>query len=152
MNSINKLWVDELLVPIHACYRGIRIANQFDDAQTAWKQWPAEYVDDMFWTIVHSPMGGDRKKTVSVMLAIVFAKNCLKNFEDVLDDDRPRKAIEATEAWIQSKDEAARSAAAAASAWSESARSAESAWSAQKELILSLIPRNPLLENSENES
>ena len=72
-------------------------------------------------------------------LAVKFAYRCIENFEkEYPEDDRPRKAIEAKEAWIRGDitDEQLRSAAesAAESAWSarSAARSAaESAWSAR---------------------
>ncbi len=70
-------------------------------------------------------------KRESMMLGVISALACLKNYEKKYpDDDRPRKAIEAAQTVIENNTQKTRSAASAA--WS-AARSA--AWSAAKRKI-----------------
>ena len=86
-------------------------------------------------------------KKVSVQFAIACARRCLPNYEKAYPkDDRPRKAIDAAEAWCLNPTEetalAARSAASAAlsaarSAAESAAWSAWSAWSAAWSAALS---------------
>ena len=79
-------------------------------------------------------------KKVSVQFAIACARRCLPNYEKAYPkDDRPRKAIDAAEAWcLNPTEETARSAArpaaesAESAAWSAAAPAARSAaWSAE---------------------
>ena len=68
-------------------------------------------------------------KRESVKLAVISARDCLKNYEDKFPgDSRPRVAVEAAEAWLRQPTRSAESA----------ARSAESAaWSAAESVAWS---------------
>ena len=77
-------------------------------------------------------------KVVAVRFALASARRCLDNFEvKYPEDNRPRQAIEAAEAWVndqtEEKSSAARSAARSAAwsaAWSAAESAASAAWSA----------------------
>jgi len=86
----NKPWVDQYLVPMYACQSMIDKANQFDDFQTAWKEWNVG--KEMLWLICESNY--DRSKLIFCVCDI--AEHVLHFYENEYpDDDRPQKAIEA---------------------------------------------------------
>jgi hypothetical protein len=81
---------------------------------------------DALWVLENT-----MNKTQSVKLAVFSARLCLSAFEKVYPkDDRPRKAIEAAEAYISNPCEKTKSAARSAESAAWSARSAASAASA----------------------
>ena len=85
-------------------------------------------------------------KKVSVQFAIACARRCLPNYEKAYPkDDRPRKAIDAAEAWcLNPTEETAWSAAWSAARSAESAArsaSAERKW--QNETLKSIIEESP---------
>jgi len=94
---MTKHWVDEFLVPLHACQSGIDKARQYPDPQLAWDDW-----DDgceLLWTLGR---WGERDSQKLVLCACDIAERALPIFEKEYPDDlRPREAIEAARRWAE---------------------------------------------------
>jgi len=124
--KLTKEWLNKK----GACSSGIKwfISQDETDAGKVMLKLVEEAKGDAALWVLENKMN----KKQSVQLAVFSARLCLEVFENEFpDDDRPRKAIEAAEAYIKNPCEQTKSAAWSA-AWSaESARSAASAsWSA----------------------
>jgi len=105
-------WVDEFLVPLHACQSGIDKARQYPDPQSAWDNW-----DDgceLLWTLGRR---GAQDKQKLALCACDIAERVLPLFEEEYPEDmRPRMAIEAARRWAENPTEENLNAAAAAAA------------------------------------
>jgi len=123
--KLTKEWLNKK----GACSSGIKwfISQDETDAGKVMLKLVEEAKGDAALWVLENKMN----KKQSVQLAVFSARLCLEVFENEFpDDDRPRKAIEAAEAYIKNPCEQTKSAAWSA-AWSaESARSAASAASA----------------------
>ena len=122
----------EQLRSLNACREAIEWASAYPDLEQAWKACPRP--DWMLWLLGKKPP----EKRISVAIACEIARTVLHLVPE--GEDRPRKAIEAAEAWLIEPTEERRKAAAGAdaqaaraaarAAWADWADWAEAAWAA----------------------
>ena len=90
-------WVDEFLVPLDACERGIEKARKFSAPQEAWDAW--DNGSELIWTLARY---GEHDQRKLVLCACEIAESVLHVFEKSYPEDgRPRKAIESARAWAE---------------------------------------------------
>ena len=110
----------EQLRSLNACREAIEWASAYPDLEQAWKACPRP--DWMLWLLGKKPP----EKRISVAIACEIARTVLHLVPE--GEDRPRKAIEAAEAWLIEPTEERRKAAARADARAARAAARAAAW------------------------